>query len=263
MLIMTKTNDLYEYPEYYDMALCSFRDICKDIYVIEECIRRFSKIEVDKVLELACGPSPYTGELVKRGYQYIGIDNKKTMIDYCNKKYNSIANSAEFMIGDMNNLPSESTLQNIDLIFIMGGSLFPKNEEDIIRHFKSAARLLKSGGIYILDSCIATDSKKEQKHEYKLEFEKVVLNVEMNFRIINPIKQILNASLIVDVQEGSRNFCLKAEDIFRIIYPREFRDIINSIKEFEFCGWWNDWDFGKPLDLEKEIGRILTVIRRT
>lgn len=40
---------LYEKPYYYDVAF-SFRDIRKEVGFFEQCIRKFSKIKVEKVL---------------------------------------------------------------------------------------------------------------------------------------------------------------------------------------------------------------------
>ena len=61
--------DLYANPKYYDLAFCSFRDTKHEVDVIEECIHRYSRIPVKRVLEIACGPSPNLKELVQRGYE--------------------------------------------------------------------------------------------------------------------------------------------------------------------------------------------------
>ena len=77
--------DVYENPFYYDVAF-SFRDIAREVDFFEECIKRFSKIKVRKVLDIGCGPSPYMLELVKRGYSFAGLDISKPMLNYSLKK---------------------------------------------------------------------------------------------------------------------------------------------------------------------------------
>lgn len=42
---MDSAGNLYDYPEYYEIAF-SYRDIKKEVDVFEECFRRFSKIQV-------------------------------------------------------------------------------------------------------------------------------------------------------------------------------------------------------------------------
>jgi len=46
-----KPIDLYDSPFYYDIAF-GFRDISKEVDFFEECIRRFSKIKANKVLDI-------------------------------------------------------------------------------------------------------------------------------------------------------------------------------------------------------------------
>jgi len=82
--------DLYTNPKYYDLAFCSFRDTKHEVNVIEECIHRYSRIPVKRVLEIACGPSPNLKELVQRGYEYTGIDINQSMVNYIRKKYNPL-----------------------------------------------------------------------------------------------------------------------------------------------------------------------------
>ena len=48
--------DLYDNPKYYLIAF-SYRDIPKEVDVFEECIRRFAKTPVERMLELCCGPA--------------------------------------------------------------------------------------------------------------------------------------------------------------------------------------------------------------
>ena len=48
---------IYGFPQYYEIAF-SYRDIASEVDVMEEAIRRYSKIPVHNVLELACGNSP-------------------------------------------------------------------------------------------------------------------------------------------------------------------------------------------------------------
>jgi len=80
MRIKEKTFDLYDYPLYYDVAF-SFRDIGKEVDFFEVCIKKFSKVEVRKVLNIGCGPSPYMLELAKRGYIFTGLDLSEAMLD--------------------------------------------------------------------------------------------------------------------------------------------------------------------------------------
>ena len=97
---MIKQN-LYANPKYYDLAFCSFRDTKGEVDVIEECIHRYSRIPVKRVLEIACGPSPNLNELMQRGYEYVGLDINESMINYTRKKYNSLRDKTTFIVADI------------------------------------------------------------------------------------------------------------------------------------------------------------------
>src|SRR3989338_11572606 len=72
---------LYKNPKYYEIAF-SFRNISNEVDFFEKAIKKFYKIKVRKVFELASGNSPYLEEWHKRGYEYFGLDLNKEMLDF-------------------------------------------------------------------------------------------------------------------------------------------------------------------------------------
>ena len=139
--------NLYDYPRYYEIAF-SYRNIEKEVDVMEECIRRFSKIPVYRVLDLACGPAPHLEEFTRRGYEYVGLDINESMLDYAKKKAEALGVKAVFVKADMKNF---TLREPVDFAFTMLGSLYVKTTEDILNHSNSVARALKPGGLYLLD----------------------------------------------------------------------------------------------------------------
>ncbi|MBM3243053.1 class I SAM-dependent methyltransferase [Candidatus Poribacteria bacterium] len=73
----------------------------KEVDVFEECFRRYSKIPVRRVLELASGNSPHLEELARRGYEYIGIDINEGMLAYAQHKAEVLGIPATFIKADM------------------------------------------------------------------------------------------------------------------------------------------------------------------
>ena len=61
---------IYKHPHYYEIAF-SFINPKKQVDNFEKLIKKFSKIKVKKVLDIACGPSLQLRELCKRGYKGI------------------------------------------------------------------------------------------------------------------------------------------------------------------------------------------------
>ena len=78
-------NDIYQLPRYYEIAF-SFRDIPREVDVLEETARRFAEIPVKSFLELGCGNSPHMEELAGRGYDFIGIHTSDEMLTVSKEK---------------------------------------------------------------------------------------------------------------------------------------------------------------------------------
>ena len=78
-------NSIYQLPEYYEIAF-SFRDIPREVDLLEEAARRFAEIPVKTFLEIGCGNSPLMEELTDRGYDFIGIDISDEMLTYSKEK---------------------------------------------------------------------------------------------------------------------------------------------------------------------------------
>ncbi|MBU1626820.1 class I SAM-dependent methyltransferase [bacterium] len=253
---------LYKNPTYYDMAFCSFRDVKSEVNLVEDCIERFSKIPVKKVLELACGPSPNVHEIVSRGYQYYGLDLCQSMIDYCKNKYASIKDKANFIKGNMLDFKVDSLIGEVDLAVIMYGSFFPKNSDDIYSNLNSVAAHLKVGGLYLLDTCVVSNHGKHEPIEYTHKINKTELKVKMIPNVIDQEKHILEYTLIVDVHENDRRFQLKSSDIFMEITRQEFELIVEGNPFFELCGFYNEWDLEKPLGKNGDWNRPITIFRR-
>ena len=141
---------LYDYPDYYELAF-SFRDISREVTCLENLFSRYAKIEVSRMLELACGPSPYLEELCRRGYEYHGLDLNERMLAARRKKVTENTWAAEFHKASMIDFSLDTTYQ---FAFVALGSLYARNTEELYTHFKSVARVLEPGGLYMLDWCV-------------------------------------------------------------------------------------------------------------
>lgn len=111
--------EVYENPFYYGVAF-GFRNIAKEVDFLEECIKRFSKIRVKRVLDIGCGPSPYMLELVKRGYSFAGLDIGRAMLDYSLEKASMAGVEIEVIHADMRNFRVK---ESFDFAFCMLCSL--------------------------------------------------------------------------------------------------------------------------------------------
>ncbi|MDH3889948.1 MAG: class I SAM-dependent methyltransferase [candidate division Zixibacteria bacterium] len=77
---------LYDNPKYYEVAF-SFRDIPSEVEFMQRCLKRFSKIGVNSLLEIGCGHAPHAGELIRREFSYTGLDINKNMLNHARSKW--------------------------------------------------------------------------------------------------------------------------------------------------------------------------------
>ncbi len=251
---------LYDYPEYYEAAF-SFRDIEAESAFIEYAIMRHSLIPVRTVCEIACGQAPHAGELVRRGFDYVGLDINPRMIEYARDKWSGLATRPKVLLGDLVDYDLE---QPADFTYVMIGSLYLKDTEAMERHFDSVARNLMPGGLYFLDWCIqfydplGLDVRRPFRHTHN----GITVESRFNIRLLDPGQSIYEEIWDVRIDDHGKIKEFRMVECNKAVFPGEFRQFLDRRDDFEFVGWWRDWDFEKPITDVGHIPRPLAIIRR-
>ena len=251
-------SEVYGNPKYYEIAF-SFRDIAAEVDVFEHVMEQYSHIPVTTVLELGCGHAPHLAELARRKYQYIGLDLSHAMLTYARSKADAINASAKFELADMTDF---ALGEQVDFAFVLLGSLQARNTAELVSHFDCVSRALKQGGLYFLDWCVAFEPSQESVDSWEVLRGQVKVKATFQTKLIDPIEQIFEESLTLEVQEPSAKKVFREAYVARQMYPQEFLLFVAARSDFEFVGWWNDWDVNQPLDDAQEISRPITILRR-
>ncbi|MBN2309677.1 MAG: class I SAM-dependent methyltransferase [Candidatus Hydrogenedentes bacterium] len=250
--------DLYDEPAYYDLAF-SFRDFAAEVDIIQEAIRQFSRIEVRRVLELGCGSCPHLAEFVARGYEYTGLDLNPAMVEYATRKAAALGPGARILRGDMSRFVFEPP---VDFACILLGSLYVTNTRELVSHFDSVGRALRPGGLYFLDWCIDFDPHTDIWDTWEVDRDGVHLRVTYITNRLNRVEQTYRETVMVQVSEGERQRTIEQRCVKRAVYPQEFLAMMAARPDFEFVGWWNNWDFNQTLDGEEPTNRPIAIVRR-
>jgi SAM-dependent methyltransferase len=250
-------NKVYDHPKYYEVAF-SFRNIPREVDLFEECIRRYAKVSVKTFLELACGNGPHLNELLSRHYRYIGLDLNEPMLEYTRRKISN-PSRATLISGDLCRFRLGEPVQ---FVFVALGSLYVKNTDDLIDHFDSVSRVLPAGGLYLLDWCVYFSSMPEMSEAWDIEQEETRIQVTVKGRIIEPAEQLYEEAITLEVTENGRTTRYSGIDQKRIIYPQEFLLLIEHKTDFEFIGWWNNWDLNDPIPSKIPINRPIALLRK-
>ena len=250
--------DVYENPFYYEVAF-GFRDIAKEVEFFEECIRKFSKTKVKRVLEIACGPSPYMLELIKRGYAFAGLDISKAMLHYTSEKARKSGVKIEVIHADMRNFRVK---ESFDFAFCMLGSLAVETNSEFLSHLDSVASCLNRGGLYLLDGAICFDWTKLGGESWTVIKNGLVINVNWETVPISLTEQKVLDKLTLEVIGEGKAKVFRTERISKLIFPQEFLELVNKNGKFEFLGWFNNFNLEQPVEKAERLSRPITLLRK-
>ncbi len=78
----------------------------------------------------------------------------------------------------------------------------------------------------------------------------------------NHVEQTFEEIITLEINEHGKKSNIIEKCIKKAIYPQEFLCFISGLKNFEFVGWWNDWDLNQPLEQTANVNRPITVVRK-
>ena len=136
--------------------------------------------------------------------------------------------------------------ETVEFAFVALGSLYAQSTDDLLSHFQSVARVLPSGGLYLLDWCVYFSSMQSMEESWEIEGQGVKVKTTVRGRIVEPVEQLCEESITLEVTEDGRMNKYSGTDLKRIIYPQEFLLFMRQCTEFEFIGWWNNWSLNDP-----------------
>ena len=252
---------IYNYPQYCEI-LFDTRDIPSETAFLRKCIDRYSNVPVRRALEICCGNAPHAGELAGSGLTYIGLDRNHRMLQYCRDRWSLLDPKAEFIEADMLDFTLE---QPADFVFVMIGSLYFSSIDDVARHFDSVSQSLNPGGLYLLDSCIQFNNPLEACTGCTVQNERDGISVQSSFdiKLLDSARQYYEEHWTTNVNDHGRNRSFTTIECNKAIYPQEFLLFITARPDFEFVGWWRDWDLTKPIDHTNSVPRPIAIVRRT
>lgn len=252
-------DSIYGFPNYYEIAY-SYRNIAAEVDVMEEAIRKYSRIPVHTVLELACGNSPHMLELATRGYQYYGLDLSPTMLEFAQNKADAHQIDVQFYLANFIDFQLEEPM---DFIYIMLGSLYVNDTEELLSHFRTVHKALKPGGLYFLDWCVDFSPLDNSQDSWVMRRGGITVTTRYSTRLFNAAQQLYEENILFTIKDHGKQKKLLHTGIRRAIFPQEFVLAATKLNGFELLGWWDDWNWERPLGEGRgEIVRPITVLRR-
>lgn len=252
--------EVYEQPLYYEIAF-SFIDPKEQVDNFEKLIEKFSKIEVHRFLDIACGPSLQLREIARRGYEAIGLDSSLQMLRYLEMKAKEEGLEIETVLADMSDFRLR---KKVDFAFVMMGSIEVESNEKFLSHLDSVATSLNKGGLYFIQNKILDWALGGESWTMERDGITVKTTFEMSFKDI--LSQIYTEKMTLEVNDHGKKKKFIHEEDLKFIFPQEFKVLIKMNGKFEFLGWWkgncNTWHLGQPLENAKKLDDNMVLLRR-
>jgi len=253
--------EIYKHPLYYEIAF-GFIDPKEQVDNFEKLIKKFSKIRVNRFLDIACGPSLQLREIARRGYEAVGLDSSPHMLVYLEERAKDEGLKIETIQADMTDFRLK---KKADFAFIMMGSLDVESDEKFLSHLDSAASSLNKGGLYFIQNKLL-DWTKAEKESWTMERNGITVETTFEFRFKDILNQIYTEKMTLEVDDnGERKKFVQEEDL-KFIFPQEFKTLIKLNGKFEFLGWWkgncNTWHLETPLEKVENLKDNMVLLRR-
>ncbi len=148
MVINTK-----ETMENYDFKLSRIYDKIfqdKDYYAetlfLQDAFSRYSKIKLEKILDIGCGTGRHSSEIAKLGYQVTGVDPSSYMIQIARDNNKGISN-CEFIEGNLIDVKGKYQLA-VSMFNVVNHIM---SLDELILFFEAVRCVLDDGGLFIFD----------------------------------------------------------------------------------------------------------------
>ena len=153
--------------------------------------------------------------------------------------------------------------EKVDFAYIMLGSLYIKSNAEQKSHFDSVARSLKKGGLYFLDWCVQFEPAAYRFESWQTSKRQTKIKFIYQTRMKDYAKQLFEEIITLNINDGGKKKILLQKNLRKAVYPQEFLNFLSLRGDFEFMGWWNNWNLKKPLSGTEKISRPIVIIRRT
>lgn len=236
----------YDHPEYYEIAF-SYQQVERQVDFFDEVADRFFKGKVRRFLDIGCGPSPQLREIVRRGYEAVGLDINANMLRYLRQKASEEGIEIETIQADMRDFKLK---KKCDFAFILSGSLYVNSNDEFLRHLDCVSGALNDYGIYLLEN-VSLELKPFSREEWTVKRDEIFVRTVFEAKLIDPIRQVSQERLILYVNKHGKRSKFVSTLRMKDFSPQEFKSLVELNGKFEFLGFFKHLSLAPLRKLEK------------
>jgi SAM-dependent methyltransferase len=164
--------DYWQDIETYERYTFDSEEGKKRIEEMERYFAEFKDFLGKKVFDIACGAGLFSFWLEQKGYEVVGVDINKKMIELALKTKKKYKFKSQFLLSDAANVKLEG---KFDSVIIFGNTLFGLSPKTFVHIIKNVKKHLKENGYVIINyrSLLEKLANKEWKDVY-FDSEKIV-----------------------------------------------------------------------------------------
>lgn len=250
----------YSAPHYYEVAFDLNRKA--EVDFLAACFKRYSHRPVRRVLDIACGTGPHLLRLARRGYLLSGLDLSPDNIAYVRSRAEARGLPVSLHMQDMADFTLPAPVDATICMQDSQGHLL--SNEEILRHFRSVARALRPGGLYIFDRYIPS-SWTNPARRWSWTRRRGAMTVRATFaalEAVNPVTQVFREDLTFEVVKNGSVRRYHQQHLSRMVFPQELRTLVALAGGFDFVEWFYGFRFHQRLERARHPLMMVVVLRR-
>jgi SAM-dependent methyltransferase len=226
------------------------------------CFRRYARIPVRRVLDIACGTGPHALRLAARGYRVTGLDVSADRLAYLRGEAERRRLTVTARLRDMARfrLP-----ERFDAAICMQNSQgYLLTNRDIVRHLRAVARALRPGGLYVFDRYVVS-SWTDPARRWTWARQRPGLSVRAEFSTLHepdPVSQTFTERLTLEAAEDGRSAVYREAHRSRLVYPQELCTLVALAGRLALVGWFSAFSLARPLPQARGAMMLIAVLRR-
>ncbi|MDI6806828.1 MAG: class I SAM-dependent methyltransferase [Candidatus Aenigmarchaeota archaeon] len=244
--------------EWYDELYFPSNQTKKELKFLDKIFKKFG---IRKILDIACGTGRHSIGLKKMGYDVVGVDSSKPMVDYAKNKSEKQNLKIRYYQMDMKNVKLR---EKFDAVIIMGSFMYLIDNDDVIATLNSINKLLKLNGLVMIEldfvwKSIAKGKFKKYVETVKRNDKKMIIRLQFK---VNPLNNTYSEKSMYERFIGKKRLPIIKGKIpkLRILFPDEF-DLFFKLTGFELLEIYGNFGLKAKLS-EKNYEKLIVLGRK-
>ena len=251
----------YTAPRLYEIAFDMNRK--GEVDFLRHCFRRYAKVPIRRVLDIACGTGPHLSRLADHGYAMAGLDLSRANIHFLRERLAAKGHTAELVVGDMTKFRLARSVDAAICMQDSQGHLLTNDK--LVAHLRAVANAVRPGGLYVFDRYMVS-SWTDPARAWSWSRRRGRLIVRASFSAlhdVNPVTQVFKERMVLEAVENGRRKVYRQTHLSRMVFPQELRSLIDLAGGFEFVEWFYGFKPHLRLDRARRPLLMVVVLRRT